>query len=486
MHSCTARADLKTAVLLAVALLSGTHLAGTAYGDDSPSDAHGSDHLTDTGKIERHPPPFQQQRDGVFLSAIQCNAPNELYIRDAETPVCITPSAFAWLSGYGMNLAAYDESPASGRIDTIVVGLLAPLTGGAAGYGQDIWAASELAMADFNDLLEDTGQMWRLGMDRRDTMTSFTVQFEELVSLGKGGTSIVVGPSIDIYDHSTIEYANDNNMLLISCCSAVPDYAVANDALFRMTPDQTNHGAAIAEVMHREGIRAVVTAGRDALWITQLLEPAESRFIELGGETVTGPILYDVSGQFDATTIQMLADSVRAHLELYDPEEVAVLFVGFEETFDFIEMASLHDAPGSVRWFGADANTIMHDNEAALVFADSVDFTSVQPTVPDNEISSRVSEMISASLGRTPSVYALFEYDTVQIIGRAILDAQSTSATEVADSILRVAQEYSGASGTPVFNAAGDRANAIYGIWEIEDGAWTRTHTVAVGYDAAE
>ena len=218
--------------------------------------------------------------------------------------------------------------------------MLAPLTGGAAGYGQDIWAASELAMADFNDLLEDTGQMWRLEMDRRDTMTSFTVQFEELASLGEGGTSIVVGPSIDIYDHSTIEYASDNNMLLFSCCSAVPDYAIANDTLFRMVPDQTNHGAAVAEVMLREGIKAVVTAGRDALWITQLLDPAESRFLALGGETATGPILYDVSGQFDVTTIQMLADSVRAHLELYDPEEVAVLFVGFEETFDFIEMAS--------------------------------------------------------------------------------------------------------------------------------------------------
>ncbi len=470
------RINPKVIALLAAALLVGLYPVGFAYAGDS------------SGIDGRHPSPLQQQRDGVPLDAIMCNMPNELYIKNTDTPVCLTPSTYERLLEYGLDLAPRDEPAADPVTDTITIGAITPLTGGAAGYGQAILAGSELAVSDFNELLEEMGETWRLGMDSHDSMTSGGDQLNSLMSLNEKRVKIVNGPSIDIFNQEALDYANDNGMLLFSCCSVVVSHSIADDALLRISADQANHGRALAEVMHDEGIAAMVTVGRDAPWITDILDSADARFLELGGQAAGLHVLYDVSGEFDDATVQMLADSVAERLESYDPSKVGVLFVGFEESYDFLERASSpspspsHDILNAVKWFGADINTIIHDNQDGLDFAEDVEFVSVQPTAPESEIGARVSEHVAASIGRTPSVYALMAYDVVQLIGHAILEVQGDTVSDVAEAIPHVAQNYVGASsgGGPIsFNDAGDRDSMTYALWTVEDGVWVRGGTVA-------
>lgn len=421
------------------------------------------------GDTETYPPPLQQQRDGVPLDAIMCNMPNELYVTSSSAPLCITPYAYERLLVYGLDLAPYDVY--AGEMDVVTIGAIAPLTGGAAGYGQSILAASELAVSDFNALLEERGETWRLAMESRDSMTSTDAQQDSLVALNEQGIKIINGPSIDIFDRASLDYANDNDMLLFSCCSVVVSHSIAGDAMLRMSADQSNHGQVLAELMHDEKMTVMVTAGRNAPWITDILDSAAERFLELGG-TVAGPhVLYGASGEFDDSTVQALAGAV-AGIESHDGQKIGVLFVGFEESYDFLELASTHDALGQVRWFGADINTILHDNPDGLDFAEDVEFLSVQPIVAENDINARVSEHVSAAIGRTPEVYAMLAYDAVQLIGHAILDVQGDSVADVAEAIPRVAQDYAGASGPISFNDAGDRDGMTYAAWTVEDGIW--------------
>ena len=485
--------------LLAATAVAGLYPAGSAHADDPWTALELPDGIITGihyayGDAGNHPPPLQQQRDGVPLGGIMCNAPNELYVKDSSVPVCITPYSYERLLVYGLDLVPYDVY-AAGRMDVITIGAIAPLTGGAAGYGQSILAASELAVSDFNALLEDRGETWRLAMESRDSMTSIDAQQDSLVELNEQGIKIINGPSIDIFDQASLDYANDNGMLLFSCCSVVVSHSIAGDSMLRMSADQSNHGRVLAELMHDEKMTVMVTAGRDAPWITDLLDSASERFLELGG-TVAGPhvlydasgtfqevqpepfpsvavphVLYDASGEFDDSTTRALASAVEG-IESDDSQKIGVLFVGFEESYDFLELASTHDALGQVRWFGADINTILHDNQAGLDFAEEVEFLSVQPTVEANDINARVSEQVSAAIGRTPGVYAMLAYDTVQLIGHAILDVQGDSAADVAEAIPRVAQDYSGVSGSISFNDAGDRDAATYAAWIVEDGIW--------------
>lgn len=464
------RVNLTIITLFTATILIGLYPVA-AYADDS------------SGIDGKYPPPLQQQRDGVSLDAIMCNPSHELYLKNTDTPVCLTSSTYERLLEYGLDLTPQDEPATDHTIDIITIGAITPLTGGAAGYGQTILAGSELAVSDFNKLLEDMGETWRLEMDPHDSMTSDDAQLSSLMLLNEKGIKIVNGPSIDIFDQKSLDYANDNGMLLFSCCSVVLAHSIADDMLFRISADQTNHGRVLAEVMHNEGVTSMVTVGRDAPWITDILDSADARLLELGGHTAGSHVLYDMSGAFDDATVQMLADMVAEHLALYDSSKVGVLFVGFEESYDFLELASSHDILEDVRWFGADINTIVHDNQDGLEFADNVDFMSIQPTAPESEIGTRVSDHIAASIGRTPSVYGLMAYDVVQLIGHAILEVQGDAVSDVADAIPRVAQNYAGASsgGGPIsFNDAGDRDSMVYDVWAVDDddGVWVRHGTV--------
>ena len=78
-----------------VALLTVTSGMTVAYagGDDRTS-------------MFEYPPPLHQFKDGISVYAVQCNDPLNLYIRNSETPVCITTSTYELLSENGVDLAS--------------------------------------------------------------------------------------------------------------------------------------------------------------------------------------------------------------------------------------------------------------------------------------------------------------------------------------------------------------------------------------------
>ncbi len=440
----------------------------------------------------RHDPPAMQYRDGVFLSAIKCNAPREPFLMDSETPVCLRPTSYERLSERGHDLIAYGSIPDSDwAMHTVTVGILAPVSGGAAGYGQDIAEAAKMAAGDFNAVLEEGGHPWRLDATVYDTGTDGSRELEGIKALREQGVRLVVGPSIDIFERDVIDYADDGGMLLFSCCSVVTGYATAGDSLMRMISDHRGHGEALARLIAVEGIKVVVPAGRDGIWVTDLMDSTNEVFIEAGGsqpESGEGygadgfegglflePILYDASGRFEQRHLEMLSEAVSGQLDTYGKDRVAVMFVGFEETYDFLEEASKYEVLADVRWFGADANTVPAGSAEALGFAEAVQFTSVQPTVPYGDVTEDVDARMAEILGRQPSVYAFFAYDAMRLIGEAVLDGQTSSAPDVADGIVQAASEYEGASGGSIeFNEAGDRMETAYAVWQIQDGAWVR------------
>ena len=84
--------SVQVAAILMVAIAAGSISAGVAYAADPA------------------PPPFQQQRDGVPLDAIECNEPRDLHIRDSNIPLCLYVSTYELLSGYGMDLVPSERS----------------------------------------------------------------------------------------------------------------------------------------------------------------------------------------------------------------------------------------------------------------------------------------------------------------------------------------------------------------------------------------
>ena len=331
------------------------------------------------------------------------------------------------------------------------IGAIAPLSGGAAGYGAGIMEAMELAAADFN---ARERRLAHLVLEARDSATSAEEGARAFAELYDSGVRVFAGPSIDDSVERVMQDPRSRDSVLFSCCSVTVSHSTP-DTLFRAVPDHSNHGEALAAVVTADGPAAAITVGRDDPWITELFDQTEPR-IESAGTEVLGRILY--GGTDYDPAVAELASALGAACEGGCPP-LAVVYVGFEETAGFVEAAS-SAAGAQARWFGADANTVTPPvSGAGAEFAEAVRFTSVQPAMYEN------LGALDGLEGAT--VYSASAYNSVMALGNAAEYADGDPAA------MRAALP--GASEGTVgesfeLNENGDLAHIKYAIWEFSDG----------------
>lgn len=356
----------------------------------------------------------------------------------------------------------------------VTIGLILPLTGDLATHGEENWEGSKLGVVDFNKHLEKLGAKWHLKMVSEDSATSPVIALEKLTSLNAKGISIVVGPETSSNIRNIKGYSDSNNMLLVSCCSSAPALAIPNDSVYRLVPDDTNQGTALAKLIQHEGIQVIVPVWRGDTWGDGLSDATTGSFVELGGIIDDGVRYNPESPEFSAST-SLLAEKVQGYVDEYGADKVAILFLGFAEILQFTQSASEHDVLDDVRWFGPGANTKEHkliDDPIGLEFSTNVQFTTVQVAVTKNPIYERVQSHLTEKLGRTPNTFVHSSYDAVWIIGLAMLQTQSTDVGKIKSVIPDIAEHYYGAIGPAKLNDAGDLAQADYEVWGIRNAEW--------------
>jgi branched-chain amino acid transport system substrate-binding protein len=372
--------------------------------------------------------------------------------------------AFITVSGTGL----MDDG--IGLLGEISIGLLTPRTGDFASFGEENLAGTRLGVVDFNQHLEVMGAPWNLRIVEKDTETDPDTALEKLKELDAEGIGIVIGPGASANVNAVREYANSNNILLVSTGSTSPELTIAGDNVFRLVPDDNKQGTALAELIRSEGIDVLVPVWRDDVWGNGLKTVVAESFVEKGGEVDDG-ISYVPESPEVSDVIDELETIVQGHVDSDGADNVAVLFVGFDEILEFLKEASDHAVLSEVRWFGSDANTkqqLLTDDSTASDFSTEVEFTSLQFTASK----SAIYERVKADLGGDPGIYAYASYDAVWVIGLTMLDTQSTDALTIKGKLPEIAETYSGAIGSTRLNAAGDLEQADYDIWGIRGGDW--------------
>ncbi len=356
----------------------------------------------------------------------------------------------------------------------VKIGLILPLTGDLATHGLENLEGSKFGVSEFNKYLQEIDAPWHLTMVSEDSATNPVIALEKLTSLNAKGIDIVIGPETSSNIRNMKGYSDSNNMLLISCCSSAPALAIPNDSVFRLVPDDSNQGPAIAKLMQHEGIEVLIPVWRGDTWGDGLGDAAINSFMERGG-IVGEKIRYNPeSPEFSAST-SLLAQQVQEYVDEYGADKVGVMFLGFGEILQFIQSASQHDTLDDVRWFGPGANTKEHrliDDPIGLEFTTNVQFTTVQFTSSDNPIYQKVQNYMTETIGFVPNSFVHTSYDAVWLVGLAMLETQSTDVSVIKDIIPEIAENYSGAIGSIELNEAGDLAYADYEVWGIRDGQW--------------
>ena len=366
--------------------------------------------------------------------------------------------------------------------------------------------AMRIAVNEYNRAAEDGGALY---LNLREVRTSLSPSSASEVapdaltavraaSSGTDGMKYFVGPSTSGNSGRVLEFANENNLTLISPSSTAPSLAIADDALFRLVPNDSKQGKVISDIVHKhqseiladlinqDGHEHVIMVVRNDTW-GQGLNGSASERLDVHGVDITRVFHDEADADWSKTAMDINATIARVKASA-PGDPIAVLHIGFPG--DFLSLAAQAGNYPSIRavpWFGTDGvagAAQLIDNSTARQFADDVNLTATKFDVVSN---TKLDSLTTALQSRGVDVRTVYEYsayDSVFVMARAIesaisaKDISSYTPADVREMVRAAASGYEGALGDIELNPAGDlRSPNSYAAWEVKDGAWTKVET---------
>lgn len=366
--------------------------------------------------------------------------------------------------------------------NTVCLGFIFPRTGDLSSHGNENLKSAELAVVEFNKKLPEDIE-WILDYQVEDSATNSVVAFEQMEKLHAKNINIILGLEASENISEILGYAERRNMLLVSCCSSAPVLAIPNDNLFRFVPDDSNQGEVLAKLMLKDGIKTAIPIWRDDVWGNGLYNETKKYFEKYGGN-FTGGITYNPNSPESVSMSEL--NKMVINYTKNDTKEVGVLFLSFKEIARFMELAEkskTRELEGA-KWYGPGAITkekelTMHPSN---LFTHKINLTTVQVAASGTSYD-MIQKNLTTSFNAEPNSFVYPSYDTVGIVGKAILETHHNDVEFIKTNIIReiipeiAAKHTDSAIGTTELNDAGDLAKASYDVLKLQNGKW-----IKVGY----
>ncbi len=292
-------------------------------------------------------------------------------------------------------------------------------------------------------------------------------KFQELVN-PPSNIDLIIGGGWSSQAKNTLEYINQQNLdvLLLSSSSTSPLIAIADDALFRLCPDDTNQSAAIAQMLINKGISHIVVIQRDDAWGNGLYTALEKEYVNIRHGNIYHRIVYPPdAANFDAILTQ--ADDKLSEIALQQGiNKVAIQIISFSEAAEFLKRANQYPTIYNVPWFGSDGTAMVNEiveeapMQAARLKVYST-YAAPQYTLKYEDMAMRYY----AQTGRPFSYYTACNADIAWILAQAVLESRNASAPVIKQVLPDIASRHFGYSGWCLLNDAGDRLASDYEIW---------------------
>jgi branched-chain amino acid transport system substrate-binding protein len=364
---------------------------------------------------------------------------------------------------------------------TIVAPL--PLSGWIEELGQNSGEAARLAALDVNTWLRQEGRSWRLKLLLQDTEADPGIALERVEHWYSQGVRLFAGPATSGEVWNCLDFANENQALLISHLSSGPGLAVEDDWLFRFCASDTVQGPPLAAIAHEYGVKHLifVWAGHD--WADAVKDAAEdaaySRGITTHAEIRYNPDPEHANFPGRAEELNHYVDGLT--LDGVEPGEIAICIIAFGEMVDFVNAAAGYDLLRDVLWLGNDGGTwSLERSETAKEFAADTGFITPGFRPESGTKSEDVRRRVLDALGREPDQSAYIMYDMIWSLAMAI-DQHGYDAEAIRENLPAVADEWTretSAGGHVELNKYGDRAFADFDYfrfnqdWEWEHIGW--------------
>ena len=352
--------------------------------------------------------------------------------------------------------------------DEVLIGGVFDISGSWSEEGSQSRTAALYAVDDFNMYLEDLGADWRMDIAIEDSQALGSVAFEKVQALKSRNIDLLVGMGFSSHLQASAGYVEGSTMLVISHASQAANLEI-DDNMFRLVPSDSNQAPAVAAMIEDAGIEMLVPFIRDDTWGNGMLNGVKSQFNgTLGEEYKYSPDVVDFSAE-----VSLLDEYIGELVSEHGADKVGVLYVGTDEFLTIIEGMKFYSNVKDVRWFATNTqstNEELFENEDAKEFVNDVMLTATkQAGSRANHITAHVVEILNATSG-APSQYVYAAYDSVWLLGTAILQTGTTDVPTLVNAIPLVAERMIGSAGPLRLTENGDLAYAEYSILQVSDG----------------
>ena len=375
-----------------------------------------------------------------------------------------------------------------------VVGAIIPLTGSYSSIGKPVKVALEKAEQDVNKYSEKMNSSSRFNLVMANSKSSPEDSLEAIKQLHSIGAKIIVGPATSTAVLGAKEYADTNDIILISYSSTSPLLSIPGDNLLRLVPDDINQGKVIAQRMIDDGIKVVVPMWRGDIYGNELYKSTKYQFEKLGGKMEEGINYKPHTGKFATSLhrinfimwnkdLERLDSIVSEAIKKYGNKSVGVFIISYDEITPILIQSSMYSSLGNIRWYGSDSIAQNHHitkNIDSALFAIKTNFSNPLYSIDTKSPKiHELSEMLEKELHDGGSItYPAIAYDSFWISSLS-LDTNSTNSSYLVDHknrsknsfkdiVFKTAESFDkGISGKIQLNDAGDRIGEDYDFWRI-------------------
>lgn len=180
--------------------------------------------------------------------------------------------------------ASQEASPLSAEEEslepvTVLIGVACPTDGGL----NETEEIVRLAQGDIYAYCEERGSRFRFEFLVESCGGRSAVALNVTKTFKAYGIDFIVGHGWSSMCDASLEYVNENEMLLLSPSSSSPKLSIPGDNLFRLAPPDSAQGPIIAKMLKSYGIEAVILIQRGDEWADGIYATFEPSFEALGG-----------------------------------------------------------------------------------------------------------------------------------------------------------------------------------------------------------
>jgi len=334
-----------------------------------------------------------------------------------------------------------------GEEEPIKIGVLAPMTGEAASYGEAVLGGAELAAKEINDEGGINGRLIELVVEDTQAGVTAVTAMQKLINIDE--VTAIVGPLTSSSAGPGIPIAEQGGVPIIIIASA-PGLPKTGEYIFRNYPSDSLQGKFAAEFIYNDLDKkkaAVIYVNND--WGQGLKEVFGDRFEELGGEVV-----------YEDGVLQASKD-LRTQIAKAKEANPDILYFPVYPQGGVAGLKQMKELGLDVPVVGGDA--FVGDEVVLAEEAEGTIYIQAKNRNPE-EFQDKIREVT----GKEPNAFTPFFYDAIKIMSLAIEQA-GTDQEAIRNALSNTSYSESVALPIVEFDEDGDLSGAEFEVKLIKD-----------------